>query len=125
MTRCLLACGRIDKIHIMAVNVEIGRRIRAGEAREIDEWEDRPVNYEAMRARKLPKVELSPETDWWGGAVLPGTQHPATLAHVAMKAYAEHYKTGQWYICKLRRGMLHCGTSSDGFAACLLGRGLE
>ena len=50
-TRCLLACGRIDKIHIKAVNVEIGRRIRAGEAREIDEAEDRLVNYEGMRAR--------------------------------------------------------------------------
>ena len=95
-TRCLLACGNIDNIHIAAVNAEIKRRIRDNENRDIDEADGRKVDFESMRKRKLPKIESTPETDWWGGIVWPDTQLPATFAHAAMKAYTAHYRRDEW-----------------------------
>ena len=49
-----------------------------------------------MQRRELPNVKLDWRTDWWGGATYPGTDRPATLVHVTMKAYTEAYKTGSW-----------------------------
>ena len=91
--RCLLVCRRIEAVHIQAVNKEIAHRVRKGENRDVNAWGKLFVNHEAMQARKLPKVESTSETDWWGGAVWRGTRHPATLAHVAMKAFTVHYDT--------------------------------
>ena len=49
-----------------------------------------PVDAEAMQR------QLDERNDWWGGATYPGTDRPATLVHVTMKAYTEAYKTGSW-----------------------------
>ena len=50
-----------------------------------------PVAAEAMQRRQLPNVQLDERNDWWGGATYPGTDRPATLFEVAMKAYCEAY----------------------------------
>ena len=83
--RVLLACGCIDPVHIQAINMEIARRIQEGDNREPDD-EGRLVNDDVMRQWE-PKVVLDHSSDGWGGAVLEGTNRPATLLHCAMKAF--------------------------------------
>ena len=99
--RILLACNRIDPVHIQAMSEEIKMRIRDGEHRKarVDFRRGReiPVNAEATQRRKLPRFDLNENTDWRGGATHPGTNSPGTLVHVAIKAFAEHYNMGAWW----------------------------
>ena len=97
----MIACSRIGHIHIKAMNEEFKRRIRSGANRkarvDFKGGRETPVNAEAMQRRKLPKPDLNEHADWWGRATRPGTDSPGTLAHVAIKAFVEHYHTGAWW----------------------------
>ena len=85
-TACLLACGKLDRYHIAAVNREVALRIREGENREMDtEDQDRPVDE--RRRRPQPQPVLDQRTDWWGGHTDDRTGRPAILRNCAMHAY--------------------------------------